>query len=88
MKLRTPQPLLYPLSYTEIVTEPRRKVADPAGFEPATTSLTVSWTTTVLLGYQKKRVGAASKIRTHDPLLTRQSLYQLSYSGIGLPYRI
>ena len=29
-------------------------------------------------------VGAATKNRTPDPLLTRQVLYQLSYSGSGM----
>lgn len=62
-------------------------MAPKAGIEPATTRLTVCWTTAVLLGYQK-RSGAATRDRTPDILLTRQALYQLSYSGIGLPGRI
>jgi hypothetical protein len=31
--------------------------------------------------------GAATKIRTRDPLITNQMLYQLSYSGFGGAYR-
>lgn len=61
-------------------------MAPKAGIEPATDSLTVSWTTAVLLGYQKKS-GAATRLRTPDILLTRQALYQLSYSGIDLSHR-
>lgn len=30
-----------------------------------------------------KRLGAPGRIRTRDPLITNQMLYQLSYKGIG-----
>ena len=30
-----------------------------------------------------KKSGAATKIRTRDPLITNQMLYQLSYSGLS-----
>uniref|UniRef100_A0AAU8GIC6 Uncharacterized protein n=1 Tax=Salmonella phage vB_SEnST11_KE22 TaxID=3161173 RepID=A0AAU8GIC6_9CAUD len=32
--------------------------------------------------------GARSRLRTHDPLLTRQVLYQLSYTSMTCCFRL
>jgi hypothetical protein len=32
--------------------------------------------------------GAGSRVRTRDPLITNQVLYQLSYTGIGMAFSI
>ena len=38
-------------------------------------------TVTYVSGSDKERSGAGSRIRTRDPLITNQMLYQLSYTG-------
>lgn len=66
----------------EPASSPLRSPASPAGFEPATPTFE-AWCccSAELRGY---RTSSRGRARTYDPLLNRQPLLPLSYSGIGI----